>query len=448
MKFNRREFIKTGALAAAALGIGNSLFGATGQPKVASQYPVLIVVNLEGGNDGVNAVIPLAPNEYNRYRDLRPTLGFSQAALSATQLNGSYALSPGLSPFKSLWNSNKLAVVTGVSVPYNAVGQYDHSAGQYEFQSCDVFRDLTSVATGWLGRYLDPYSGPNQPPNTVTPGIDLGGGRLMLTGNVHIPVTISTISDFQLQVSGVTSTARRNAYENIMNNYVPDVLDGIVDKQNRDFRRQALSQSALINSATSGYSDSPPPGANFPDTWMGRQMWEATKIVLANIGIRAMAIGTGGYDTHSGQNTIITTSDFGTANEQIEYHQYLLKDASQSIKAAYDYLAAQGASSNVLFLTISEFGRRAEENTGLGTDHGFGSMAFAAGDMVNNGIYGSYPSLNNLYEGYSQNDGSLDIGCDFRNMYSDVLNGLYGVDPQPILDPQNQFPDFQPLGFL
>lgn len=445
MKLNRRQFIKTSALAAAALGIGKPLFGAVGGPKTPATYPVLIVVNLQGGNDGVNTVIPLATSEYNRYRDLRPTIGFDQSRLSATQLNSNFALSPGLTAFKSLWNSNKLAVMTGVSVPYNAVDQYDHSAGQYEFQSCDIFRDLMSVPTGWLGRYLDPYSGSNQPPNTVTPGIDLGGGRLMLTGNVHIPVTISTIHDFQLQISGVTSDERTAAYNNIMNAYVPDVQ---VDKSNQQFRVEALKESALINSSTSGFSDDPPPGSNFPSTWMGKQMWEATKIVLANIGVRAMAIGTGGYDTHSGENSIITTSDFGTANEQIEYHQYLLKDVSQSIKASYDYLNAAGMSSNVLFLTISEFGRRAEENTGNGTDHGFGSMAFVVGDAVINGVYGSYPSLNSLYEGYSPDDGSLDIGCDFRNMYATVLNGLFGVDPQPILDPQNQFPTFTPMGFL
>jgi uncharacterized protein (DUF1501 family) len=459
MKMNRRDFIKTSAIATAALGMGTLL--PSRSAAVTPLYPILIVVNLEGGNDGVNTVIPLNATDYNRYRDLRPTLGYNQNVLTTLAGNSNIALNPGMGAFGQLWSSNKLAVITGVSVPTLSADQFDHDAQQYEFQSCDVLRDQLSVPTGWLGRYLDTHMPAPGDPTKVTPGIDLGGGRLMLTGNTHVPVSISTISDFNLRIYGTPSTAKRTAYTNIMNAYIPE---NTVDAANRDFRKQALAQSALITSATASFPPfhptwNPPsptdPTRFFPDNWFGRQMWEATKLALASggangIGVRAMAIGIGGFDTHSGQDSIITTDDFGVVGETIPYHQYLLKSVANGIKASYDYLAGQSASSNVVFLTISEFGRRVEENAGLGTDHGFASMAFAVGDLVNKGVYGTYQSLTSLYAGYSPDDGSLKFGADFRDFYSSVLAApsFYNVDPQPILDPDNNFPNFNPMGFI
>jgi uncharacterized protein (DUF1501 family) len=154
-------------------------------------------------------------------------------------------------------------------------------------------------------------------------------------------------------------------------------------------------------------------------------MREAARIILADIGAHALAIGTGGYDTHSGQNTSVTTSSFGVQNQTLPYHEYLLKNVAESVKALYDDLAAHGASGRVVIVTFSEFGRTVYENTDGGTDHGFGSCAFVVGDVVNGqNVYGTYPSLLNLYQG-----DSLKISNDFRNVYATILANFFGADP-------------------
>src|SRR5262245_21577289 len=300
MKWNRRDFIKNSAMAAAAIGL-NPLFG--GKSSIASASPgnnedkVVVVLNLFGGNDGLNTVIPLntsGQSQFDKYKQLRPSLWYDQPGTNnpnhkaTLSLNADFGLNPEMGAFKTLWDNGKLAVINGVSVPAYAVGKYDHEAGQNEFQSCDVYRNLIGAPTGWLGRWLDTLA-----PGSITPGIDLGGGRLMLTGNTHVPVSISSISDFRLQnPSGSSSgTNLRNAYNTVQSFPQADP----VAETNRVFRQQAFAQSIAIDTATKPYCNAdgatqPCEAAvgSYPDTWLGYQMREAARIIRADMGVRAI----------------------------------------------------------------------------------------------------------------------------------------------------------------
>lgn len=418
MKWSRREFIRNSAFAAAGMSLSSPLLAAV-KPKMkvpAANEKVVVVINQFGGNDGVNTVIPLSPTEYDQYRVLRPVLGYDQADILTLNGTPDFGLNPGLTGFQSLYNQGKMAVVTGVGVPDTAVGLFDHEAGQYEFQSCDIVRSGAIQPSGWLGRYLDSVPpGPGQ----VSPGLDMGGGRLLVTGLSQQPVSLYTIDDFALQVSswGDDENARRAAYQNIMG--VP-IGDSPVAEQNRLYRQDALNQSAIIQNAVAGYN----PTVTYPDTWLGYQLRECARVIFGNVGVRALTVGTGGYDTHSGQ-------DSGKDATTLGYHAGLLKDVGDAVSALYQDLVNQGLSNRVLILTISEFGRRAYQNTDDGTDHGFGSVAFAVGDMVNGGnIYGTYPSLQDQFLVF---DGNVDVTTDFRSFYATVAANFLGVDPVPIV---------------
>lgn len=444
MKLNRRDFIKNGAMAAAAIGL-SPLFGGKGSVVRANaggnDDKVVVVLNLYGGNDGLNTVIPLStssPSQFDRYKTLRPLLWYDQPGTNnpnhkatlpiAGQPN--FGLNPQMGAFQSLWSSGKLAIINGVSVPTNAVGKYDHEAGQNEFQTCDVYRNQLGAPTGWLGRYLDSFLAAN-PGWPMTPGMDLGGGRLMLTGDTHIPVSIHSIGDFKLQAPGGSSstTNLRNAYNAIQS----FAQSNAVAETNRIFRQQAFAQSLSIDAATKIYcnADGNPqpceaPVGTYPDTWLGFQMREAARIIRADMGVRAIGVGTFGYDTHDVQNEVV-----GSPWGNLPWHEYLLRNMSESVKALYDDLVAWGHSQRVMILTISEFGRTVYENNADGTDHGFGSCAFVVGDLVNgkdigpnNGMFGAYPSLFNLFQ-----DDSLNISNDFRNVYATIIANHFGGNP-------------------
>src|SRR5262245_34357805 len=228
MPISRRRFVQTGALAAVGLGglaLGGGALAATARRRAgfsaptpaaaaaaaASNGKIVVVVNLFGGNDGLNTIIPLQAAQYNKYRALRPTLRYDLPQLLTLNGQPDFGLNPAMTGFQSLFNQGKLAILNGVSVPDSAVGLFDHETGQYEFQSCDLYRSVTSAPTGWLGRFLDTIT-----PGQVSPGIDLGGGRLMLTGNTSAPVSINSVNNFKLQVTQYDTTKRRAAYASAM----------------------------------------------------------------------------------------------------------------------------------------------------------------------------------------------------------------------------------------
>jgi uncharacterized protein (DUF1501 family) len=285
-------------------------------------------------------------------------------------------------------------------------------------------RDSSVLApSGWLGRYLD---GLEQ--GVVSPGIEIGGGnRLMLTGQSYDPLTVYSIRELELQISEDRND-RRPAYERVMAVPRPD---NAVAERNRLIRLAGLAQSQAIRDAVTSYQTTA--GVTYPNTWLGDSLQECAKIVYGNLGVCALAVGTGGYDTHGDQNS-------GGSATQLGYHDELLQDVGDSIKAFYDDLAGHGLSDRVLILTVSEFGRTPYENSDHGTDHGFSSVAMAVGDRVHGGIYGLYPSLAQQHLVFYD---LTDVTTDFRSVYATAFANFLGADPVPLLGG-----NFPILGFL
>jgi uncharacterized protein (DUF1501 family) len=410
MAIDRRQFIRNTALGAVGMGLAEPLLSSRmGSLLAATGNRVVVVVNMFGGNDGLNTVIPL--NQYTRYKKMRPTL--AKRVQDVLPLSGQpdFGLNPGMAAFQSLFNQGRLAIINGVGVPREATGLFDHSAQQYEFQSCDIVRDGTALTapTGWLGRYLDTVT-----PDIVAPGIDLGGGRLMLTGSAFDPLTIYSLSELQLQYS-FDRTARRAAYPAVMS--FPNA--NTVAEYNRLQRVNGLAQSDAIRNATLNYV----PAVQYPDSYLARSLKECAKIISGDLGVYALTVGEGGFDTHSRQNA-------GGGPGVLGDHDLMLQNVADSVGAFYADLVAHNLSSRVLILTISEFGRTPWENSDDGSDHGFSSEAFALGDTVNGGIYGLYPGLDDQFLVF---DDVTDMTTDFRSVYSTVLANFVGTDPVPLV---------------
>ena len=159
MENTRRDFLKRAACGAVGVTVLEPLFSRTaGRALAAAGDKTLVVVNLFGGNDGLNTVIPL--KEYARYRQMRPRLGHAQSALLPLSGQPDFALNPGLTAIQSLYNQGKVAILNGVGVPKQATGLFDHSAQQFEFMTCDIVRNTNAAPpSGWVGRYLDGVSG-------------------------------------------------------------------------------------------------------------------------------------------------------------------------------------------------------------------------------------------------------------------------------------------------
>lgn len=405
MEINRREFIKQSAIAGISLGLGSSVYGRILQPAAASNR-IVVVINLFGGNDGLNTVIPL--NQYDRYRQLRAVLGYDRGAILTLNGASDLGLNPAMGSMRDLFNEGKVAIIAGVGVPSQAYGLFDHAAQQFEFQSCNISGSSSSAPTGWLGRFLD-----HAPQGLISPGVDLGGGGLMLQGSSRAPLTIGSIEDFQLALS-FDAQDRYRTYKDIMDN---TRATNKVAEKNRTIRSTGLKQSGIIQERTAGYA----PSAAYPENDnLAFALLQCAKIISADVGARALTVGIGSFDTHSAQD-----DDVGGG---IGYHQALLKSVSDSILAFHRDLDAHGLGDRVLTLTFSEFGRRAYENNDRGTDHGYSSVAFAIGNAVKGGIYGGYPDL---AESKLVFDGNMDVNTDFRSVYSSVIANFLDGDPEP-----------------
>jgi uncharacterized protein (DUF1501 family) len=404
MADTRREFLKRAACGAVGVTVLEPLLSrGAGAAFAAAGDKCVVVINLFGGNDGLNTLVPLT--EYERYRRMRPLLGLDRASLLPLSGQPDFGLNPGLGGLQTLFNQGKVAILNGVGVPPEATGLFDHSAQQYEFQTGDIVRNQGLVPpSGWLGRYLDGVTG-----GVVAPGVDMGGGKLMLTGLTFDPLTINSIDELQLQVS-YDEEARRAAYADVM--AMPHPASQVGEKS-RLLRVAGLAQSEAIRRATASYV----PAVTYPDTSLAWNLQQCARIIYGNLGVSALCAGTGGFDTHGEQN------DGG-------YHNGLLQEVGDAILAFHQDLTAHGLSDKVLILTISEFGRTPFENASRGSDHGFGSVSFAVGDPVRGGIYGDYPHLGDSWLVFHD---LLDVTTDFRSVYATAFANFLGADPVPIL---------------
>ena len=342
---------------------------------------VLVVVNFQGGNDGLNTVVPFGMPGYYKYR---PTLAVPQN--DVLRINDTIGLNPELKPLKAMYDKGQVAIVQGVGYPKP---DFSH------FRSTEIWQTAAPdayVSTGWLGRYLD---GANLPAANLFNAIAIAD----VLPEVLVANRVDVAAIAQLNGYGLTSDRNKTLGRDAFHSFVSD--------NDVPFRSPYLAQVAQIEDhAQRGAEELPQlvagytPAATYPGTPLGRSLALAAQIVGSKLGTRVLYVQHGSFDTHTTQK--------GTQDR-------LLADFADAMSAFYTDLAAHGNDKRVLAMTFSEFGRRVAENGSRGTDHGSAAPVFVIGGGVKGGLYGEAPSLDAL------DNGNLRFTTDFRSIYATVL---------------------------
>ena len=342
---------------------------------------VLVVVYFQGGNDGLNTVVPFGSPAYYKYR---PSLAVAQN--DVLRLNDAIGLNPVLAPFKKLYDAGQVAIVQGVGYPNP---DYSH------FRSTEIWETAapgTYESTGWLGRYLDAAQ---LPAANLFNAIAISD----VLPEVLVANRVDVAAIAQLNGYGLTSDKNKALGRDEFHSFVQDA--------DVPFRSPYLAQVASIEDhAQRGAEELPQlvagyePAGTYPATPIGRSLALAAQVIGSKLGTRVLYVQLGSFDTHTTQKA---TQD------------RLLGDFADGITAFYADLAAHGNDKRVLTMTFSDFGRRVAENGSRGTDHGSAAPVFVIGGGVKGGLYGAQPSLDDL------DNGNLRFTTDFRNVYATVL---------------------------
>ena len=360
--------------------------------------PVLAVLSLSGGNDGIHTVIPYANP---LYRDFRPSLAVPEDQV--LKLNDEVGLNPSMGPLKKFWDEGKLAVFLGIGYPNPS---YSH------FRSMDIWHtcEPDKVGTeGWLGKVLADLD-PNK--ENVLTGVNFGRGLPRALAKEGVPVaSVGNLETYGL-LSGIQGEERNDALDVFAKMYGPAIGTGYAMDYIRSTGIDALKGADILATAPHMYTSD----VEYSNTEVGRYMKNIAQTHLADFGTRVLFTTSpyNGFDTHAAEATA---------------HAALWSDVSNNVETLFADLRDHGKAENTLLFLFSEFGRRIFDN-GSGTDHGAASVAFAVGDKVKGGIYGVYPSMERRdhIEG-----GNLAPTMDFRQVYATIVEDWFGQDPVPVI---------------
>jgi uncharacterized protein (DUF1501 family) len=352
----------------------------------------LVLINLQGGNDGLNCIVPHGNPDYYR---VRPSLAIAQNQVLA--IDAQMGFNPNMTALKALYDKGSVAVVQCVGYP-----DPDHS----HFRSTEIWQTAAPTKyehTGWLGRYLDAA---NLPDANLFNGVALSQvlPEVMIASKTDVPAIPSErgyglISDRNAASRATYSQVVRDARLPFQSPYLSHVME-IEDHSQRG--------SEELPKLIAGYK----PAGAYPATALGRSLSLAAQIVGSKLGTKVIYVQHGSFDTHV---------------SQVQTQNRLLGEFSDAIAAFYADLSAHGNDGNVLTMTFSEFGRRIEENGSRGTDHGEASPLFLVGGNVKGGLYGTPPDLSKT------SMGNVAFTTDFRSVYATVLERWLGKPSQKIL---------------
>ncbi len=382
----RREFLANSFFTLAA-GFGAPSFLEKTALAADGQGKILVVVQLSGGNDGLNTLVPYSNGAYYA---ARPSIAITKKEVLA--LSADAGLHPSLRPFLKSWEAGQLGIIQGVGYP---------NSNRSHFESMAIWHTANPNATqseGWIGRFADLYGDPFCATNfgSIKP-------KALESNSVILP-SISSVDSFQLKLEPKLDAA----YKDLLSYPV----EGYSDKGKTDLlRRNTLSlleNTARVQKNLQKYKA----GATYPKSGLANNLRDVARLISTDLGLRVYYVQQGGYDTHAAQP---------------EDHPKLLADLSSSLEAFRADLETQGRANDVLVLGFSEFGRRVAENASSGTDHGKASIMFALGNGVLGGIHGTAPDLEKL------DNGDLRFSTDFRGVYGQALENWLGVSSQQVL---------------
>ncbi len=368
--------------------------------------PVLVVVQLSGGNDYLNTVIP---HSDQNYYDNRPTIRYADEDI--LRIDDDMAFNPQMRALKDLYDEGNMAVIHGVG--------WENSTRSH-FRAMDIWHTAEPdvVGTeGWLGRAireLDP--GGDNPVTAVNVGYGLP--RALLAPDA----SVASVSDLEAygMLSSIEQQEQREALlQRFANMYAPAIGTGPVMEYIGNTGLDALKGADMLKVAPGQYESTVEYDAGNP---LSQKLRDVARIHFSGLGSRIFYTEHGGFDTHA---------------SQVGNHPKLWNEVSSAIGDFWDDLREHDADSNVMMFVFSEFGRRVKEN-GSGTDHGAGGVAFAIGPGVRGGMHGEYPET----RAEALVDGDLAPGIDFRSTYTSILEDWFGLDAAPIVNGQFEKPAF------
>jgi uncharacterized protein (DUF1501 family) len=408
---NRRELFRRSLASAAGLAIGGALPGdwlhALANQASGTGERVLVVIQLSGGNDGLNTVVPYNNEDYRR---ARPELGI--ASNDVLKIDGDLGLHPSMTGVSRLLESSRFSIVQGVGY---------ESPNRSHFESMDIWhtcqRKDGRTGDGWLGRFIASAK-PSGQSDSV--GLHLGQEQqpLAMSGrSVQVP-SIASVEQFKWKVAedGLLRSDKNEVSEPAAATPDPDgngLLGFLQSSTDAALEASGRLDQALARTDLDG---------DFPSTQLGEKLAIVSKLILAGLSTKVYYVTLDGFDTHA---------------QQPGAHAALLRQWSDALESFINRLEQAGQADRVLVMTFSEFGRRVQENASQGTDHGAAAPVFFSGPRFPKPVVGDHPNLTDLV------DGDLKFQIDFRSVYATMLENWFGVASPAILGGE-----FQGIGLL
>jgi uncharacterized protein (DUF1501 family) len=396
MLIKRRDFLQYGSLATASMMLPKFL-KAFEQPMMApAGNKVLVILQLSGGNDGLNTVIPFRNDIY--YSN-RPQLGIERD--KALPLSDEVALHPALTGLKDLYEDGNLGILNAVGYP---------NPDRSHFRSMDIWQTATDsknyLNTGWLGRYLDAQcQGCDKPTQAL---------------EIDDVLSLALKGD---QIKGIALKDPRRLHDNSHQNYFNDLLAGhSPGNQPVDYLYKMMAETLSAADYIFEQSRLHPSAAQYPDTELGKNFHTIASLILSDINTKVYYVSLGSFDTH--------------VNQQPQ-QQRLFTEMNDAIRSFVSDLKSNNRFQDVLLMTFSEFGRRVSQNASGGTDHGTANNMFlVSGALKEKGLLNPLPDLNQLDEG------DLKYQVDFKNVYGTVLKNWLNTDDFKILGRRSDYLKF------
>jgi uncharacterized protein (DUF1501 family) len=399
MIFKRKQFIQLGSLATASLMVPKFLKAFEQPARVMAGNKVVVVLQLSGGNDGLNTVIPYRNDLYYK---ARPRLGILRD--KALHLTDETGLHPALTAFKELYDDGSLSILNNVGYP---------NPDRSHFRSMDIWHTASQSneywTQGWVGRYLDAQcKGCDKP----TQAIELDDVlSLALKGE---------------NIKGIAVKDPRRLYGTANEKFFREVLKNHTDEtgeQPVDYLYKTMAETLSSADYIFQQSRLHPSNAEYPKTDLGNSLKTIASLIYSEINTKVYYVSLGSFDTHINQEG---------------QQQRLFTEMNEAVKAFVKDLKEQHRFEDVLLFTFSEFGRRVEQNASGGTDHGTANNMFlVSGGLKQKGVLNPMPDLANL------NEGDLKYKVDFKNVYATILNKWLKADDAGILGKKYEY-----LGFV